>query len=105
MKECWLYTMVDIKNQNSMSLCVVRNKSLNFLYCNIITCTCNKREKRNIESPVYENKNSGGNKTHLKTASCEITYDEHVYWPYPFSKQHTATINEGKSQIFSIIHQ
>ena len=105
MNECWLYSMVDIKNQNSMSMCVVGNKSLDSLYCNIITCTCNKKVKRNIESTVYENNNSGGNKTHLKTASCEITTDEQFYWPYPFSKQHTVTINEGKSKIFSIIHQ
>ena len=52
--------------------------------------------KRNIESTVYENKNSGGNKTHLKTASCEITYDEHVYWPLPFSKQHMTTLEAEK---------
>nr|XP_022295980.1 uncharacterized protein LOC111105840 isoform X5 [Crassostrea virginica] len=96
MNECWLYSMVDIKNQNSMSLCVVGNKSLNFLYCNIITCTCNKKVKRNIESPIYENNNSGGNKTHLKTASCEITYDEHVYWPLPFSKQRMTTLEAEK---------
>nr|XP_022296680.1 uncharacterized protein LOC111106336 isoform X3 [Crassostrea virginica] len=96
MKECWLYSMVDINNQNSMSLCVVGNKSLNFLYCNIITCTCNKKVKRNIESTVYDNNNSGGNKTHLKTASCEITYDEHVYWPLPFSEQHMTTLEAEK---------
>ena len=91
MNECRLYTMVDIKRHNSMSLCVIMNKSLDSFYCNTITCTCNKKEKRNIKTFVYENKNSKGNKTHHKTASCEITYDENVYWHLPFSQQHMTT--------------
>lgn len=79
-----------------MSLCVVGNKSLDSPFCNIITCTCNKKVKRNIESTVYENNNSGGNKTHLKTASCEITTDKQVSWPLPFSKQHMTTMEAEK---------
>ena len=75
-----------------MSLCVVVNKSLNFPYCNIITCTCNKKEKRDIQSPVYETTNSGEDKIQLKSASCKITKGEHVYWPLPFSKQHMTTM-------------
>ena len=96
MNECWLYTMVDIKSRNSMRLCVVVNKSLNSMFCNIITCACNKKEKRGIKSPVHETTNSGGNKIQLESASCKITYDEPVYWPLPFSKEHMTTMRAEK---------
>ena len=98
MNECRLYTMVDIKRHNSMSLCVIMNKSLDSFYCNTITCTCNKKEKRGIKSPVHETTNSGGNKIQLESASCYITNNKDAHWPVPFSEQHRTTKNVAKVQ-------
>lgn len=82
--------MVDIKREGFMSLCVVFDKSPNSPYCNYITCTCNKKEKRAIKTPVGRDFKGGNKRIQLESASCKITNDdEQVYWSVPFSTHYT----------------
>ncbi|XP_078309676.1 uncharacterized protein LOC111105840 isoform X2 [Crassostrea virginica] len=96
--ECSLYTMMDIKKEGSMSLCVVVNKSLNFPFCSGITCTCNKKEKRDIHTSVDREFTRGSKGIQLESASCYITNKKHAHWPVPFSEQHRTTKKVAKVQ-------
>ena len=74
---------MDIKREGSMSLCVVVNKSLNSPYCNDITCTCHKKEKRDIKTPVRGNFTGKSKGIQYESASCKITnVDEQAHLPH-----------------------
>lgn len=89
---------MDIKKEGSMSLCVVVNKSLNFPFCSGITCTCNKKEKRDIHTSVDREFTGDSKGIQLESASCYITNNKDAHWPVPFSEQHRTTKNVAKVQ-------
>ena len=90
---------MDIKREGSMSLCVVVNKSLNSQYCNDITCTCHKKEKRDIKTPVRGNSTGKSKGIQYESASCKITnVDEQAHLPFPLSNQHRTTMKVANVQ-------
>nr|XP_034309408.1 uncharacterized protein LOC105334499 isoform X4 [Crassostrea gigas] len=65
-QDCRIYTMLDKKKENTMTLCVVVNETKN---CFVSTCTCpNSRKRRSFNSHLFTPNPSSG----VQEATCKL---------------------------------
>lgn len=73
-QDCRIYTMLDKKKENTMTLCVVVNETKN---CFVSTCTCpNSRTRRGINSHLLTPNPSSGSQE--ATCKLELILSENI---------------------------